>query len=232
MDEAGDRVAELDFGIADCVPADNRAARRAAALQPAADDLAEERQRKLVVGKADKVERCLRRAAHRVHIAQRVGRRDLAVQVRIVHDGREKVDRLDERQLVGETVHPRVIARLGADEHVRVVTLRQVAQHLRDPLRGKLAGSTRARGVIDQSLFAAEQEHTFTLKDQRLASPRLADEFQKPLTAAPEHQLAESGQDGLVRLRIERDHGDEIVGILVPFRHAPVRAEPGGQLSW
>jgi hypothetical protein len=47
--------------------------------------------------------------------------------------------------------------RVGADEQIGVVDLAQVAQNLRDAPRGELAGSTRARGIIDQAFFAAEE---------------------------------------------------------------------------
>jgi hypothetical protein len=34
-----------------------------------------------------------------------------------------------------------------------------MAQNLRQPLRGQLACSTGARGVVDQALLAAEEQH-------------------------------------------------------------------------
>jgi hypothetical protein len=37
-----------------------------------------------------------------------------------------------------------------------------VAQDLRYPLRGKLARSAGARGIIDQAFFAAEKQHAFS----------------------------------------------------------------------
>jgi len=44
----------------------------------------------------------------------------LAVDVRIVDDGRKEIDGLDDGQVVGETINARVVVRLGADEQVRV----------------------------------------------------------------------------------------------------------------
>jgi hypothetical protein len=47
----------------------------------------------------------------------------LPVEVRIVDHRREEVEGLDEGDLVGEAVDPRVVVRLGADEEVGVVDL-------------------------------------------------------------------------------------------------------------
>ena len=52
------------------------------------------RNAELVVGVAGEVQRGDGRAAHRVDVAERVGGGDLAVDERVVHDRREKVDRL------------------------------------------------------------------------------------------------------------------------------------------
>ena len=60
------------------------------------------------------------RAAHRVDVAEGVGGRDLAVDEGVVHDRREKVDRLHDREVRREPVHARVIVRLGPDQEVRV----------------------------------------------------------------------------------------------------------------
>src|SRR5262249_51469286 len=45
-------------------------------------------------GESNKAESRLCLAAHRVNVAQRVGRRDLTERVRIIHNGREEIDRL------------------------------------------------------------------------------------------------------------------------------------------
>ena len=71
------------------------------------------------VREADEVERRERRAAHRVDVAQRVGRGDRAEVVRLVDDGREEVRREDERALVVDPVHGGVVRRGAAHEDVR-----------------------------------------------------------------------------------------------------------------
>ena len=60
-------------------------------------------------------------AAHGIHIAQRIGGGDLAEDVRIVDDGGEEVDRLDERQLRRELIHAGVVGCVKADEHIGIM---------------------------------------------------------------------------------------------------------------
>ena len=67
----------------------------------------------------------IRGAAHRVDVPQRVRRGDLAVRVRVVDDRREEVDRLHDRDSVGELVDAGIVAALGRDEHPRVERMRQ-----------------------------------------------------------------------------------------------------------
>ena len=66
------------------------------------------------------VERELGLTTHGVHVAERVGSRDLSVQERIVHDGREEVGRLHERGVLIEHIHACVIALVIADDQTRV----------------------------------------------------------------------------------------------------------------
>ena len=75
-------------------------------------------------GEADDRERRQRPAAHGVDVADGVGRRDLAEQIRVVHGRREHVHRLHERQVAVEQEHARVVAGRRADQHARVVERR------------------------------------------------------------------------------------------------------------
>ena len=54
-------------------------------------------------------------AAHGVHVAQRVRRGNLTKEIRIVHNGGEEVDRLDDGDLVGDAVYGGVVAAVVAD---------------------------------------------------------------------------------------------------------------------
>jgi len=53
-----------------------------------------------------------RLAAHRVYVRERVGRGDAPEVVRVVDDGREEIGGGDDRLLVVQPVHGRVVARL------------------------------------------------------------------------------------------------------------------------
>ena len=71
-------------------------------------------------GKSDDVQRGERLAAHRVDVRQRVRGGDLPEEVRIVDDRREEVDRLHEREIVGQQEDARVVECLAADEQARI----------------------------------------------------------------------------------------------------------------
>ena len=64
---------------------------------------------------AQKVHRHSWLAAHGVHVAQRVRRGDLAEEIRIIHNGGEEVDRLNDGDLVGDAVHGGVVTAVVAD---------------------------------------------------------------------------------------------------------------------
>jgi hypothetical protein len=55
---------------------------------------------------------------------RRVGRGDRAERLRVVDVGREEVHGLDEREIVGERNHTRIVERLAADEQPRIVGAR------------------------------------------------------------------------------------------------------------
>ena len=81
---------------------------------------------------------------HRVDVADRIGRRDLAIDVRVVDDGREEVDRLHQCRAALPPVHTRIVRRPEVDEDA-VVSLRwDGAQHLSELAGGEFARSTGA----------------------------------------------------------------------------------------
>src|SRR5579884_3054001 len=159
MDHAGDRQAEFDLCVADCMAANDDAAGGPATFGTAFENAAQQCQIFLVVGKPDEVEGRLGRAAHRIDVAERIGCRYLAIDIRIIHDWRKKVDRLNDGEVVAEAVHSRVVVRFGADEEIGIIHLGYVAQDLRNPLRGELASSPRTGGIIQQAFLATEKQH-------------------------------------------------------------------------
>ena len=106
---------------------------------------------------ADDVERGQRRAAHRVHVGQAVGGGDAAEQIRVIHDGRKKVHRLDEGKVGAQTHHARVVARVQADKQVGVPLDGQARQNFlqgRRPDLARSAGAAHARGQSFGGAFA------------------------------------------------------------------------------
>ena len=102
-------------------------------------------------GKADDAERREWFTAHRVDIGQRVGRGDLSEVVRIVDDRREEVDRLHEREIIGQPEHPRVIEGLTTDEDSGIGSRDERRESAGQVTRTQLGGSTRAAGELGQS---------------------------------------------------------------------------------
>ena len=99
VDGAGHRVAEFDLAILHGVAAEQRHARFAQLVEPAAEDLRRLRRcRDASCWKRRNRQRRQRPPAHGVDVAQRVGRGDLAVDVGVVHDRREEVHRLHQRR--------------------------------------------------------------------------------------------------------------------------------------
>ena len=56
----------------------------------------------------------------------RVGRRDLPVEKRIVHDRREEIDRLHKRAVAIDSENAGIIGSGRTDEHISISKLRQI----------------------------------------------------------------------------------------------------------
>jgi hypothetical protein len=106
------------------VAAEHRDAGRRGDRAAAGEDLLEDRGVQRVDRKGRDVERRDRFPAHRVDVAERVRGGDPAEVVRVVDDGREEVDRLDEREIVAQAVDAGIVARSHAYEDVRVGGMR------------------------------------------------------------------------------------------------------------
>ena len=72
-------------------------------LGTASENLVEDFEFQLIVGKAYDVQRGPRRATHRINVAEAIGRGDLSEQKRIVDQRRKKVERLEDDQIVAQT---------------------------------------------------------------------------------------------------------------------------------
>ena len=120
MDQAGDRISELGFVIANAVAADDGAS-GFHHLRKAAGQNALENFEIAFFGEADQRERSQRTSAHGVDVAQRVGGGDLSEGVGIVDDGREEVDGLHQRGVGRDLIHSGVVGVIEADQHIRVM---------------------------------------------------------------------------------------------------------------
>src|SRR5437660_1545176 len=101
MYRTGYAVAEFHFGIADAVPAPHHAAGFLHLGEPPGEHALEHIEIS-TIGKADDGERRHRLAAHRIDIAQRIYRGDLAEDEGVVNDGSEEVYGLHQRDIVGQ----------------------------------------------------------------------------------------------------------------------------------
>ena len=165
-DEAGHGEAVNRLGIANGVAADERAAgafrHRRAAAQDRGDDL----RRDEIGGHAHDVQGGERSPAHGVNVRERIGRGDLAVGKRVVHDGREEIHRLHEGAIAADAVNARVVRGRRADEQIRIIHLGKLPQDLRQSLLAELGGSTGARRERREleNLLARHRHHLLSGK--------------------------------------------------------------------
>src|SRR5439155_1434468 len=94
---------------------------------------------------------CQRRATHRVDVAQRVGRGDLSVGVRVIDNRREEIDRLHERRSALPPEHTRIVRGPEVDEDAVVLLRGNVTQHLSELACGEFARSTGAGDHLRQA---------------------------------------------------------------------------------
>ena len=147
MNDARDGHPVLQLFVDDAVAADDDGPGRSHALGPTPDDVGEHVEIKLPFRKPDDVEGRDRLAAHRVDVAQRVGGSDLAERVRVVHDRREEIDGVDDRQVVAQAEYSRIVGRLGSDDQIRMIERREAVQHVHQVGRAELRRST-GRGYL------------------------------------------------------------------------------------
>ena len=146
MDHAGDRHPVLRLLVLHRVAADHRGPGLGclvgASLQHPGEQVEVQ-----VLGPAEQVEGQDRPAAHRVAVAEGVGRRDGAPEIGVVDDRGEEVDGQQQRQVVADPVDGGVVGRVESQQEVRVlaaVVLAEAAQDLRQVTGTELAGSAGA----------------------------------------------------------------------------------------
>src|SRR5690606_9126387 len=82
----------------------------------------------------------------------------------------EEVDRLDDRDVVGNAIDGRIVGLVQTDEDVRVAQARQSAQDLLQILQSELGSSTRAGHHLREPLFDFRSRHSLDLRRFRASS--------------------------------------------------------------
>jgi hypothetical protein len=120
-------------------------------FKAAAHDLAEDREVNALLREAGDGERRQRHAAHRPHVVDGIEGGDTPVIERVVNDGREEVNGLDEGEVFAQAKDSRVVGRLDADDQIGVCWDVQPAQDLGEFARRELRRSTGARDHLGQT---------------------------------------------------------------------------------
>ena len=89
-------------------------------------------------------------AAHGVYVAEGVCRSDLAEQIGVVHDGGEKVHRLDDGGIAGDAVDAGIVAAVIAHQQVPVRHIGQPGENFRQSTRPQLGASAGGGGHLGQ----------------------------------------------------------------------------------
>ena len=143
MHRADDREPVLRLRVADRVAAGENRACRTYLLCGGREDGTEHLGRKLFREGGDRQSE-ERRAAHRVHIVERIRRRNPAEGRWIVDERREEVEREDDRPLVVELVDGRIIGRREPDQEVLRFDGDEAPQQLFEAGCGVLRGAAAA----------------------------------------------------------------------------------------
>ena len=144
------------------MPAREEPARRAHLLVGRGEDLGEHLHRQLFREGGDR-EREERRTAHCEDVVERVRCRDGAIVGGVVDDGREEVEREDQRALVVDAVYRRVVRGGEPDEEVLRLDRNEALEQLLEPGGRVLGGAAPARREIGQLDWAGLSLHPVLL---------------------------------------------------------------------
>ena len=115
----------------------------------AAHDLGQDREVDPFFRKAGNCHRRNRGAAHGPHVVDRIERRNASVIERVIHNRREEIERLHQRQIVAQTIHSGVVRFVETDQQIRIEGLfLKPAQDLSEDARRQLRRSTRTRNHL------------------------------------------------------------------------------------
>src|ERR1700737_1612716 len=100
--------------------ANDRAANLSGFFQTAAQDRRNRFRRNKIGWKSHKVQCGNRSAAHRENVGEGIGRGDLSVSERVIHDGREEIHSLNEGAMSIQTVNAGVVERARIHKDVSI----------------------------------------------------------------------------------------------------------------
>ena len=128
MNRARHGVAELDLLIRHAVPAQDGAAGLMHLLRPALQNLFQVPH--ILLGRpGQNRERGDGPPAHRIDVAQRIGRGDGAVGVRVIHNRCEKIHRLHQGELRRQLVHAGIVGGVKPYQHILIGPTGQATQN-------------------------------------------------------------------------------------------------------
>jgi hypothetical protein len=87
-------------------------------------------------------------SAHRVDVAQRIRRRDLAEDIGVIHNRREEIDGVHNRQIRPQAKYSRVVGCFSSDNQIGMFPLRQAVQHVHKVGGAELRRSTRGGHLL------------------------------------------------------------------------------------
>ncbi len=151
MHDACDGHAELRLRIDDAVATDDDGPSFSTRSAPPLRMSPRMLQVQFAFGKGHDVQRRPGLRSHCVDVAQRVCRRDLTEGIRVVDNGREEIDGVDNGQVPSKAEYPGVVIRFGADDYIGVLESWQAAQDLLEVCGTELGGTTCRRDLLGET---------------------------------------------------------------------------------
>ena len=94
------------------------------------------------LGETHDIQRGFYRAAHGVNIAEGVGSRNLAENIRILHHGREEIQRLYHGNVIGELVHRGIVRMVEAYQQIGIGKGRKFVQRMGQCARAQFGSAS------------------------------------------------------------------------------------------
>ena len=120
MHHSGHRKAVFHFGVGYAVAAHQRHPGLLYFVQSAPQNFLQDGDIHIPAGEADHIHRGYRPAAHRINIADGIGGGNLPETVRVVDNRRDKIDRLNNGDIIGNFVNAGIVQPVDASQHIRI----------------------------------------------------------------------------------------------------------------